>query len=88
MTSAIPADKKHQRFGKHYWDIDMDLTGVTETQYVKGTTDKNYSPDLGTLSFNGVRVNLTEKEALRVIMTLKEGLEARSKSYKLGLLLP
>lgn len=89
MTAAIPADKKHQRFGKHYWDIDLDLdSNVTESQFVKGVNDKNYSPNLGTLQFNGVRVNLTEKEALRVIMTLKEGLEAQSKGYQLGLMMP
>jgi len=89
MSAAIPEDKKHTRWGDHYWNIDFEMDGETTiSQVQQSALDRKYSPSLGTLEFNGSTVDLTEKEAMKVIDTLRHALNARSHAFNMGILLP
>lgn len=89
MASAMDDKRKHERWGKYYWSIDFELNqNLTETMIQKSAEDMNYSPELGVLTIGHNQVSLTEKETMKLIDTLRDSLDAKSKSYKLGLLLP
>ena len=87
QSEATPDSERHNRFGKHYWDIDFyPNEKLTQFEYSAGYERNGIWPVIGLLQVGKYRIPVTIKEMERIKETILDAGRTMEMSYKLGYL--